>query len=281
MAERSRDRSSSAESQPKFPGCSHFWRRNDNHFCCQQCWLNEGLTLCTQDKPCLVCKDWLPEAWAAQAKANAQKTWRKAAAAAKSAKKASERETMDGSVEIHAPEEALNNSLPNRPVTAQRTARPQLIHLTAQLFSLMTRRGRTTQHVIRRWEWTGRQAMEPRQEPRQRVDQTPQYWQGQAVRFSHQYRPPSTRQHWSTFMSMWTLLQRRMDQGMVPDTSASLAVQSSVPAPRHDSTPRRSDTQSRTPERRPSKPCTCHQASPEASRAQDQHESDVIQEDGF
>ena len=104
MTERSRDRSSSAESQPKFPGCSHFRRRNDNHFRCQQCRLNEGLTLCTQDKPCLVCKDWLPEAWAAQAKANAQKTRCKAAAAAK---EASERETMDDSIEIHAPEEAL------------------------------------------------------------------------------------------------------------------------------------------------------------------------------
>ena len=85
-----------------------------------------------------------------------------------------------------------------RPVTARRTARPQLIHLTAQLFTLMTRRSQTTLHVIRRWEWTGRQAMEPRQEPRQRVDQMPPYWQGQAVRFSHQYWPPSTRQHWST-----------------------------------------------------------------------------------
>ena len=105
MAVRSRDRLSSAESQPKFPGCSHFRRRNDNHFRCQQCRLNEGLTLCTQDRPCLVCKDWLPEAWAAQAKANVQKTRRKAAA--KAAKKASERETMDDSVEIHAPEETL------------------------------------------------------------------------------------------------------------------------------------------------------------------------------
>ena len=106
MAERSHDRSSSAESQPKFPGCSHFRRRNDNHLHCQQCRLNEGQPLCTQDRPCLVCKDWLPEAWAAQAKANAQKNRCKAAAAAKAAKKASE-ETMDDSLEIHAPEEAL------------------------------------------------------------------------------------------------------------------------------------------------------------------------------
>ena len=104
--ERSRDRSLSAESQPKFPGCSHFRRRNDNHLRCQQCRLNEGQPLCTQDRPCLACKDWLPEAWAAQAKANAQRNRRKAAAAAKAAKKASE-ETMDDSVEIHAPEEAI------------------------------------------------------------------------------------------------------------------------------------------------------------------------------
>ena len=62
MAERSRDRSSSAESQPKFPGCSHFRRRNDSHLHCQQCRLNEGQPLCTQDSPCLVYKDWLPEA---------------------------------------------------------------------------------------------------------------------------------------------------------------------------------------------------------------------------
>ena len=107
MAEEwSRDRSSSAESQPKFPGCSHFRRRNDNHLRCQQCRLNEGQPLCTQDRLCLVCKDWLPEAWAAQAKANAQRNWLKAAVAAKAAKKASE-ETMDDSVEIHAPEEAI------------------------------------------------------------------------------------------------------------------------------------------------------------------------------
>ena len=93
MAERSRDRSSSTESQPKFPECSYFRRRNDNHRRCQQCRLNDGLQLCTQDRPCLVCKDWLPEAWTAQAKATAQKNRRKAAAAAKAAKKASE--TMD------------------------------------------------------------------------------------------------------------------------------------------------------------------------------------------
>ena len=78
--ERSRDRSSSAESQPKFPGCSHFRRRNDNHFRCQQCRLNEGQSLCTQDSPCLACKDWLPEAWVAQTKANAQRNRCKAVA---------------------------------------------------------------------------------------------------------------------------------------------------------------------------------------------------------
>ena len=53
------------------------------------------------------------------------------------------------------------------------------------------------------------------------------------------------------FMSMWTLLQRQMDQASVPDTPA---VQSSLPAPRHDSTLRRSATPARTPERRPRTP---------------------------
>ena len=80
MAERSRDRSSSTESQPKFPECSHFRRRNDNHRRCQRRRLNDGLPLCTQDSPCRVCQDWLPEAWTAQAKAIAQRNRRKAAA---------------------------------------------------------------------------------------------------------------------------------------------------------------------------------------------------------
>ena len=105
MAERSRDRSSSTESQPKFPECSHFRRRNDNHRRCQQCRLNDGLPLCTQDSPCLVCQDWLPEAWTAQAKAIAQRNRRKAAAAAKAARK--ETEMLDNSVELHAPRDAF------------------------------------------------------------------------------------------------------------------------------------------------------------------------------
>ena len=53
---------------------------NENHRRCQQCRLNAGLPLCTQDSPCLVCKDWLPEAWKAHAKATAQRNRRKAAA---------------------------------------------------------------------------------------------------------------------------------------------------------------------------------------------------------
>ena len=110
MAERSRDRSSSAESQPKFPECSHFRRRNDNHRRCQQCRLNAGLPLCTQDSPCLVCQDWLPEAWTAQAKATAQRNRRKAAAAAKAARK--ETEMMDDSVELHAPRHAFPTKRP-------------------------------------------------------------------------------------------------------------------------------------------------------------------------
>ena len=105
MAERSRDRSSSTESQPKFPECSHFRRRNDNHRRCQQCRLNDGLPLCTQDSPCLVCQDWLPEAWTAQAKAIAQRNRHKAAAAAKAARK--ETEMLDDLVKLHAPRDAF------------------------------------------------------------------------------------------------------------------------------------------------------------------------------
>ena len=110
MAERSRDRSSSNESQPKFPECSHFRRRNDNHRRCQQCRLNVGLPLYTQDSPCLVCQDWLPEAWTAHAKATAQRNRRKAAAAAKAARKVTE--MMDDSVELHAPRHAFPTKRP-------------------------------------------------------------------------------------------------------------------------------------------------------------------------
>ena len=42
---------------------------------------NDGSTLCTQESPCDVCKDWLPEAWEALNKALRQKQKRKAAAA--------------------------------------------------------------------------------------------------------------------------------------------------------------------------------------------------------
>ena len=104
MAE-SRDRSSSTEAQLKFPGCSHFRRRSDTHHRCQQCRLNEGLTLCTQDSPCEVCKDWLPEAWEALQNAVQQKRKRKAATAVRVAKKSQE---MDDSIELHAPEEGIH-----------------------------------------------------------------------------------------------------------------------------------------------------------------------------
>ena len=133
MAERSHDRSSSTESQPKFPECSHFRRRNDNHRRCQQCRLNDGLPLCTPDSPCLVCKDWLPEAWIAQAKATAQKNRHKAAAAAKAAQKASE--TMDDSVELHTPRDAFpfkrfkskDSSKAKRSTTATSSSQPKSV----------------------------------------------------------------------------------------------------------------------------------------------------------
>ena len=56
------------------------------------------------------------------------------------------------------------------------------------------------------------------------------------------------------FMSMWTLLQRRMDQLSVPVAPACPPDQSAAPAPRHDSTNRRSATLARTTERRPKSP---------------------------
>ena len=52
-------------------------------------------------------------------------------------------------------------------------------------------------------------------------------------------------------MSMWTLLQRRMDQSSVPACSPD---QAAAPAPRHDSTNRRSATPARSPERTPKSP---------------------------
>ena len=56
------------------------------------------------------------------------------------------------------------------------------------------------------------------------------------------------------FISMWTLLQRRLDQPSVQDNSSSPPVQSSLPAPGHDSTNRRSVTLAGSPERRPKSP---------------------------
>ena len=103
MAE-SHGRSSSSELLLKLPGCSHYRRQSDTHHRCQQCRLNEGLTLCTQTSPHDVCKDWLPEAWEALEKAAQQKRKRKAAAAARAAKKTQE---MDDSIELQASKEGI------------------------------------------------------------------------------------------------------------------------------------------------------------------------------
>ena len=56
------------------------------------------------------------------------------------------------------------------------------------------------------------------------------------------------------FMSIWTLLQRRMDQSSVPVAPACPPAHSAAPAPRHDSTNRRSATPARTPEIIPKSP---------------------------
>ena len=109
------------------------------------------------------------------------------------------------------------------------------------------------QHAFQRSEWTDRQDMEPRQQPRQGVDQTSSCLQGPAVRFSLPFRDPSIRQRWWTW-SLWTLLQRRMDQPSGPVDPACPPDQSSAPDTRHDSTPWRSATPAITPERRPRTP---------------------------
>ena len=58
------------------------------------------------------------------------------------------------------------------------------------------------------------------------------------------------------FMSVWTLMQRRMDPGMaVPYAQVRPAAQSTVPTPRDEDTPpRRSKIPPRTPDRRPRTP---------------------------
>ena len=109
------------------------------------------------------------------------------------------------------------------------------------------------QHAFQQLEWTERQDMEPRQQPRQGVDQTSPCLQGPAVRFSLPFRDPSIWQRWQT-LSLWTLLQCRMDQSSVPVDPACPPAQSSAPDNRHDSTPRRSATPAITPERRPRTP---------------------------
>ena len=53
-----------------------------------------------------MCKDWLPEYWAALDKALKQKQKRKAAAAAKKARDSAS-SAMDDSVELHAPDDIL------------------------------------------------------------------------------------------------------------------------------------------------------------------------------
>ena len=97
-----RDRSSLQEPQLKFQGCSHFRRCSDNHHLCQQCHLNDGLTLCATESLCDVNRYWLPVAWAELDKVLKQKQKRKAASAAKRV-----HDSMDDFIELHAPEDGL------------------------------------------------------------------------------------------------------------------------------------------------------------------------------
>ena len=96
MADSHDRRSSSRESAPKFPKCSFFRKKRDNHKHCQQCRFNDGDHECSRQTPCVVSESWLTENWPPQ------KLKRKAAAASKKLQ-----EAMDNSVEIHAPEETL------------------------------------------------------------------------------------------------------------------------------------------------------------------------------
>ena len=99
----SRDRPSLQQPQLKFPGCSYYRRRSDNHHRCQQCHLNKGLTFCTRESLCDLCRDWLTEAWAALDKALKQKQKHKVVAAAKRV-----HDSMDDSIELHAPKDGLH-----------------------------------------------------------------------------------------------------------------------------------------------------------------------------
>ena len=82
------------------------------------------------------------------------------------------------------------------------------------------------------------------------MDQTSPGLQGPVACFSLPSRDPPVKD----FMSMWTLLQRRMDQSSVPVAPACPPDQAAAPAPRHDSTIRGSATLARSPEKRPKSP---------------------------
>ena len=95
------DQRSSLQGPP--PKCSYFQRRGDNHEKCQQCRFKEGGHECTRETPCEVCKTCISENWDAHEKARKQKLKKAAASAAKKMQESS----MDDSIDIHAPEDAL------------------------------------------------------------------------------------------------------------------------------------------------------------------------------
>ena len=142
-------------------------------------------------------------------------------------------------------------------VLTQHAHRTQLattrhIHRIQQVMTQHTHR---TQHVMTRQGVTGQQPRVPWQGLRQLLDKTLSWFLMSAVSCSP--LPRIINQATSLdFISMWTLMQRRMDRGMAPDAQSRPVDQTPMTTLDH-SPPRRSETpdrRSRTPDRRPRTP---------------------------
>ena len=126
-------------------------------------------------------------------------------------------------------------------------------HLRAQNYVLMIQTNRIDQHLFQQREWTDQQGRGIRQ---------PHQWVDQMFSLTGTSTPPLFPSMPKTidqstlvdFISMWTLLQRRLDQPCVQDNSSSPPIQSSLPTPGIDSTNRRPVTPAGSPERRPKSP---------------------------